>query len=229
MKKPNKQNSQQQQQQAQASQGGRPSAKDSRVAVKEAGGEPTARSAPMPVLLIGVLFALMYWGSMYIVEFGGQADARVQGPYRSFKEIDGLQPKGEFEVMMAKGALVYKNICSGCHQNDGSGSASQNAPPLAGSEWVSPKDPSRIIRIVLHGLSGPITVKGKEWGAGQMLAFKDVLTDEDIANALSYVRNSWGNKAPIVKADQVKKTRAETAEHNGYMTVPDLMKVTLKE
>jgi mono/diheme cytochrome c family protein len=90
------------------------------------------------------------------------------------------------------------------------------------------KDPARIIRIVLHGLSGPITVKGKEWGAGQMLAWKDVLNDEEIAAVLTYVRNSWNNKAPAVKADEAKKARDETKDHSGYMTVELLNQVPLK-
>ena len=89
--------------------------------------------------------------------------------------------------------------------------------------------PTRIIRIALHGLSGPISVKGKEYGAGQMLAWKDLLTDEDIASALTFVRNSWGNKAPPVKPDQVKKIREETKDWSGYMNVEELNKVVLKE
>lgn len=217
MKKQNKQNVPQQ---------SRPSGSGkTSLVVKENGGEPASSRASMPVLLIALLGALIYWGNMYVVEYGGELDARVQGPYRNFKEISELQPKGDDEILMAKGLDVYRKICSGCHQNDGNGSASQNAPPLAGSEWVLAKDPARIARIVLHGLSGPISVKGKEWGAGQMLAFKDVLSDEDIAAVLCYVRNAWGNKAPLVKADEVKKARTETADYSGYMTVPELMKV----
>ena len=100
---------------------------------------------------------------------------------------------------------------------------------MTGSEWVLAKDPARIIRIVLHGLSGPITVKGKEWGAGQMLQWKEVFTDEQIASVLTYVRNSWGNKAPAVTPEQVKKARDETKAHSGYMTVEELLKVNLKE
>lgn len=221
MKKQNKQNAPQQSRPAGS---GRTS-----TVVKENGGEPTASRAAMPVLLIALLVGLLYWGNMYVVEFGGELDARVQGPYRNFKELEGLKPKGDGDEALAKGMGVYAKICAGCHQNDGNGSASQNAPPLAGSEWVLAKDPSRIARIVLHGLSGPIKVKDKEWGAAQMLAFKDVLSDQEIADVLSYIRNTWGNKAPLVKADQVKKAREETKDHSGYMTVDDLMKVSLQE
>src|SRR5437773_1740334 len=55
--------------------------------VREAGDEPTVGRASVPVLLIALLGALVYWGSMYILEYGGEADARVHYPYTSFKEI----------------------------------------------------------------------------------------------------------------------------------------------
>lgn len=192
-----------------------------------AGTEPVASRAPVPVLLVALLVSLLYWGNMFIVENGGQLDARVHQPYRNFKEISDLQPKGEEEIIYAKGKLLYEK-CAACHQADGNGSASQNAPPLAGSEWVLAKDPARIARIVLHGLSGPIKVKDKDWGAGQMLAWKDIYSDAEIAQILTYVRNSWGNKAPLVKPDQVAKAREETKDWSGYMTVDELMKVILK-
>jgi mono/diheme cytochrome c family protein len=241
MKKPNKPQSQQ----PARSQGGKPSepsvsaaasvpsagaAKPVVVIVKEVGGEPTMKRASVPVLLIALLVAMVYWGNMYIVEHGGELDARVHSPYRSFKEIADMQPKNEEQELIAKGFRVYnKPTCVACHQNDGNGSTAQNAPPLVGSEWVLEKDPSRLIRIVLHGLSGPIKVLGKEYGAGAMVGWKDTLTDEEIAHVLTYVRNSWGNKAPAVKPDQVKKVRDETKDWSGYTTVEELLKVTLKE
>jgi mono/diheme cytochrome c family protein len=228
MKKPHKQKPSQQG----SSTGGKPAeqAKASSVAVQEAGGEPAVQRNPIPVLLVALLGALVYWGNMHIVQHGGELDARVHGPYRSFKEIGDLQPKGEEQEMIARGLRVYnKPTCAACHQNDGNGSASQNTPPLVGSEWVLAKDPNRLIRIVLHGLTGPIKVKDKEWGAVAMLGWKDTLTDQEIADVLTYVRNTWGNKAPPVKADQVKKIRDETKDQSGYVTVPDLMKVPLKE
>jgi mono/diheme cytochrome c family protein len=199
------------------------------AAAADAGLEPVASRAPIPVVLVALLAAALYWGSMYVLEYGGQADARVHSPYLSYKQIEDLLPKGEEEIQRAKGLIVYNRICSPCHQNDGGGSTSQNAPPLAGSEWVLPKDPSRVIRIVLHGLGGPIEVKGKPWGAGTMPPWKDTLSDEEIASVLAFVRNSWGNKAPLVKPDEVSKARTETASQSGAMTAPDLLKVILKE
>ena len=195
---------------------------------KPTGSEPVAGRAPVPVLLIALLVSLLYWGNMFIVENGGQLDARVHQPYHNFKEISDLQPKSEEEIIYAKGKLLYEK-CATCHQADGNGSPSQNAPPLAGSEWVVVKDPARIARIVLHGLSGPITVKGREWSAGQMLAWKDLYNDAEIAQILTYIRNSWGNKAPLVTPGQVAKAREETKDWSGYMTAEELVKVPLKD
>jgi mono/diheme cytochrome c family protein len=200
-----------------------------RPASGSADSEPSVQRNPVPPLLVLLLAGVMYWGSMYVIEFGGEADARVHYPYPSYKYIEGLVPPKGDAAAIAKGQAVYAQICMGCHQADGNGATAQNAPPLAGSEWVLAKDPARIIRIVLHGLSGPIKVKDKDWGAGQMVAWKDALDNEQIASVLTYVRNSWGNKAPVVNAEFVKTVREETKDHPGYMTVADLEKVTLKE
>jgi len=196
--------------------------------VGEVGGEPRAARVPVPVLLIALLAGLLYWGDMYIVDHGGELDARVYQPYVSFKQLEDLQPKGEEEILKEKGLKVYASTCSNCHQPDGNGGAAQFAPPLAGSEWVIAKDPARIIRIALHGLSGPIAVKGKDYGAGAMVAHS-FLSDEQIAHVLTYIRASWGNKAPAVPIDRVKEIRAETKDHSGYMSVPELEKVSLKD
>jgi mono/diheme cytochrome c family protein len=199
----------------------------SATAVKEIGGEPMAARASVPPILFALLAALLFWGDLYVVEHGGELDARVYQPYQNFKQIEDLQPKGEEQIVMAKGQQVFVN-CAACHQNDGNGSTSQNAPPLAGSEWVLANDPARIIRIVLHGLSGPISVKGKEWGAGTMPPWALNFSDEQIAHVLTYARNSWGNKAPTVTVDQVKKVRAETKDRQGPMNQEELLKVPAK-
>ena len=199
-----------------------------RQAVAEVGSEPTANRAAVPVLFIALLGAMVFFADMFIVKHGGQLDAKVYQPYKNRDEIALLNPVDPIVAQLNKGRQIYATACSGCHQNDGNGSTSVNAPPLVGSEWVLVNDPSRLIRIVLHGLSGPIEVKGKPYGLGVMLPFKDVLSDEQIALALSFVRNSWGNKAPTVEAEQVKKVRAETKDWGGNMTVEELNKVLLK-
>lgn len=199
-----------------------------RQVVPEVGGEPTASHAAVPVLFIALLGTMIFFADMFIVKHGGQLDAKVYQPYKDMDEIALLNPIDPIVEQLNKGRQIYANACSGCHQNDGGGSTSVNAPPLAGSEWVVVNDPSRLIRIVLHGLAGPIEVKGKVYGLGAMLPLKDVLSDEQIALCLSFIRNSWGNKAPAVETEQVKTVRAETKDWPGNMTVEELNKVLLK-
>jgi mono/diheme cytochrome c family protein len=81
---------------------------------------------------------------------------------------------------------------------------------------------------VLNGLSGPIEVKGATFN-GAMFAFKDMpLKDEDIANVLTYVRNTWGNKAPGVKPEQVKAIRGEVSSRALPWTSAELQKVSVE-
>ncbi|MCE2960204.1 MAG: c-type cytochrome [Akkermansiaceae bacterium] len=111
-------------------------------------------------------------------------------------------------------------ICGACHGQNGEGGPA--GPPLAGSEWVTGPI-SNLIKIQLRGLTGPIEVKGKvydQFPAGMLpMAYQ---TDEQIAGALTYVRNSFGNKASAVKPEEVKALRDEVGKPQ--LTVQDLIK-----
>jgi mono/diheme cytochrome c family protein len=200
-----------------------------RSTIKEIGSEPVANRASVPVLFIAVLGALLFWGDMYLVNNGGQLDARVYSPYRSIHELNNYQPKDASALLKAQGQKVYKLYCAACHQDDGNGNPSAFIPPLAGSDWVSPKDPHRMIRIVLNGLQGPITVNGKQYGTAAMLPWRDALKDEDVAGVLTYVRSTWGNKAPAVPVEQVKEIREATKDRGGSWTPADLLALPLKD
>jgi ubiquinol-cytochrome c reductase cytochrome b subunit len=100
------------------------------------------------------------------------------------------------------GETVFTTNCSGCHAANGQGTPSV-APPLAGNDAVT-GDPKKVITIVANGLTGKITVKGTEWN-GTMPPWKSTLTNKQIAEVVSYIRNSWGNKAsPVTEADVAK-------------------------
>ncbi len=110
-------------------------------------------------------------------------------------------------------------VCGACHGQNGEGGPI--APPLAGSEWV--KGPvSNLIRIQLRGLQGPITVAGKEYNMPAGMAALSYQTDEQIAGVLTYVRNSFGNKAPAVKPAEVAALRSEVGKPQ--ITVQELTK-----
>lgn len=123
----------------------------------------------------------------------------------------------------ARGQELYGTTCGACHQANGEGLAGQ-FPPLAGADWVLAEDTSKIIRIVLNGLTGPFEVNGVSYN-NTMVPWKDVLSDDDIAAVLTYVRNEWGNKASMVTAEQVSAARAKVQDRADAWTAEELQKV----
>lgn len=120
------------------------------------------------------------------------------------------------------GKVLYEQRCVACHQPTGAGLPGA-FPPLAGSEWVTGK-PDAMIRIVLHGLQGPISVKGANYNAAMIpYGTGAAMNDADVAAVVSYVRSSFGNKAAPVTAPQVAAARAATAKRTTPWTAPELM------
>ena len=108
------------------------------------------------------------------------------------------------------GAAIYQR-CATCHQPNGKGMAGA-FPPLAGSEWANAKDPAVPIRIVLHGLNGPITVAQKRFNSAMPpYGTNQPLDDSAVAAVLTYVRSSWGNASSAVTPAEVAAQRAATA------------------
>jgi nitrite reductase (NO-forming) len=85
-------------------------------------------------------------------------------------------------------------------------------PPLAKSDFLT-ADSARAIEIVLNGLSGPVTVNGATYNS--VMPPMSQLNDDEIANILTYVMNSWGNSGPAITAKQVEGTRARTKRTEG--------------
>ena len=104
---------------------------------------------------------------------------------------------------LARGQKVYKNVCITCHMADGGGVPNMN-PPLIKTEYVL-GDKARLAHIVLAGLAEPIEIDGNEYK--QHMPAQDYLSDQEIADVLTYVRNSFGNKASLVRAAEVKAVR----------------------
>jgi mono/diheme cytochrome c family protein len=104
------------------------------------------------------------------------------------------------------GKSVYLRVCFACHQPTGLG-LPPAFPPLAGSSIATAADPGKIIRIVLHGLQGPIEVNGTTYNS-MMPPHAAQLKDREIADALTYVRSAWGNTAAPVTVEAVAEIRA---------------------
>lgn len=103
------------------------------------------------------------------------------------------------------GKTLYDNNCLTCHQADGSGVPGMN-PPLSNVDWVT-GNKERLIRVVINGLTTPLEIDGETYH-NPMPSHKH-LTDKEVADVLSYIRSSFGNKATAVTAEEVKKIRAK--------------------
>lgn len=197
--------------------------------------EPIADHRPMPMLPIVLLGLLVWWGEMFVMEHGGDLagksgrfPANVYYPYQTFADVVQANPLDPGGAQRARGTVVFNAVCSACHQPSGMGDPGRGIPPLAGSEWVLAEGHQRITRIVLNGLIGPIDVKGQQFN-NNMLAWKDVLNNQQIADVLTYVRAEWGNKASAVTPEQVKAIRAQVTDRGDYWTTKELEAIPLKD
>ena len=105
---------------------------------------------------------------------------------------------------MKAGKAVYEQNCATCHQVNGKGVSGLN-PPLAGTDYVT-GDQARLIGIVLKGSNVGLEINGQVYS--NAMPAHAFLSDEDIANVLSYVRNSFGNQSDTVATETVAKIRA---------------------
>lgn len=114
---------------------------------------------------------------------------------------------GGLAAAIARGKVVYESTCLPCHQADGLGVPNMN-PPLSRTKWVL-GDKAKLAQIVLNGLpGGQIDIDGDTFH-NPMPAQASVLSDQQIADVLTYVRNNFGNKASVVTMAEVKAVRAK--------------------
>lgn len=122
------------------------------------------------------------------------------------------------DEQLKRGAAVYARTCIACHQPTGLG-LPPVFPPLANAPIVA-GNPELPVKFILQGLMGPITVNGMTYNS--MMPPVAGLSDADIADVLTYVRQSFGNKANAVTADQVKAIRAANAARTAPWTTAEL-------
>ena len=126
----------------------------------------------------------------------------IAAEIKSNPKIAGLTK----EVQLEKGKQIYMQNCFACHLPSGEGMANV-FPPLAKADYLM-ADRERAIRVVLKGLSGPVTVNGKTYN-NVMPPQADTLSEDQIADVLTYVTNSWGNSAAPFTVDEVRKVKGE--------------------
>ena len=184
--------------------------------------EKPDRYSRFPLVLLGVMCSAVFFGSIYLAHYSAHFDASVynenQPPSKTAAAAPVITP-----AMLGK--RVFTANCIACHQTTGLGIPGVY-PPLAGSEWAQGPE-ERVIRIVLHGLTGPVQVSGKDFN-NIMTPFGSILKDDQIAQVLTYVRQEWGNNAPAVTPEAVAKIRAETAARASQWTAPELLSLGAK-
>lgn len=172
--------------------------------------QPAGAPAPMFVMFLAMIVAVIAGSQWPMV---GDSSFETSNPFNFMAAKDPRPGAGDgaaamdpFQTAMKKGASGYA-VCGGCHQGNGMGIPGQ-FPPLAGSEWVT-GGTERLIRVVQHGLVGAITVKGQGYNTpGGMMAFGAAMSAGDLANVLTYIRNSWGNESTMITKEMVEKVRA---------------------
>ncbi len=133
-----------------------------------------------------------------------------------------------FKSQYKLGLQVFheEGSCATCHMETGQGLASIY-PPIANSPWVT-DDKERLIKLSLHGIYGDITVNGVDYltakGVPPMTAVGAMFSDGEMAAVLTYVRNSWGNEADPITAEEIKKIRAATKDRKIFYTPEELIK-----
>lgn len=191
--------------------------------------EPTTGTGGLPIVLFIVLAVALFLTLRYLDNHAGGFNAHVPRPFTSSNELVQLVPIDPAMKDFYAGKAVYdRPTCGACHQPNGMGTPG-TFPPLANSEWVLEKDPARVVRIILDGLTGPIQVSGTAYNS-QMPGWRAQLTEEEIAQVATYIRKAWGNNASAVTKEQVAAIKKETEARGGALwTVDELMKVPLKE
>ena len=163
--------------------------------------DPEEAVRPMPVAALLVAAAMVVWAVVYIL-YTEPLTLSQFGDQRTRAELSG-------PVAAAGGAVdgkaLYAAQCAACHQATGAGLPGV-FPPLDGSEWVQ-GEPRVLANILLHGITGEITVKGNKY-QGAMPAFPQ-LSDAELAGIASFIRSNWSNKAEPLQAELFAKERAD--------------------
>ena len=129
------------------------------------------------------------------------------------------------QALLEKGKVTYANLCAACHQPHGHG-LDGLAPPLVDSDWVLGK-PDVTARIVLHGLGGPVKVGNRIWDL--TMPPMGMLSDEEVAGVLTYIRREWEHNGSPVDANFVTGIRKQYADHSNSWTADELRPPTKKD
>lgn len=185
--------------------------------------EPSEGLKPVPVVVLLATLALVLFGAGYIFvsEPFGRADL---GDQRTLADLRAKPAAAAGTAATSvDGAQVYTANCVACHQASGKGLPGV-FPNLDGSDWVA-RDPRVIINILLHGITGQMTVNGAVYN-GAMPAFGH-LSDAELAAVASHVRSAWSNHLPAITPEtvaEIRKDQSRTTPFAGEAELEALLK-----
>jgi mono/diheme cytochrome c family protein len=182
--------------------------------------------SPEPHARIAAATVKHYWGPADPTK--GKAPTQIVNIVKKIEIKVPAHLTGDAAKAYSLGGQVFHREahCVTCHQANGQG-LDPAFPALVGTPWVTGSE-ERMIKIALHGIHGKIEVNGKvydpEKGVPPMTAFGSILKDEEVAAVLTYVRNSWGNKAAPVLSETVKKVREANKTRDIFWKPEELLK-----
>jgi mono/diheme cytochrome c family protein len=131
-------------------------------------------------------------------------------------------PAAAASAVAMTGELLFQQRCVSCHQPTGQGLPG-TYPPLAGSEYATAANVAVPIRVLMHGIQGPIMVKGQRFeGVMPAYGLGVEMSDDEVASVLTYVRSAWGNTASAVTPQDVAGVRATPRTQTGAVTAEEL-------
>jgi len=185
--------------------------------------DPEEGREPVPWWLWVAAVVAIFWAGWYVGRYGGTFDTRTHVALRRGDEVVTAVARTQDSTVAVNpvqaGQDIYTRRCAVCHQPNGQGMAGA-FPPLVGSELVT-GPPETVVRVILHGLQGPVVVAGQTYN-GAMPAWGNQLDDSDIAAVATYIRQWAPNAAPPVDTALVAKLRAADASRTQPWTAEEL-------
>lgn len=192
-------------------------------AVRREPRDPVEGREPSPWFFVAAVALALFWGGWYLGRYGGEFGLDTHVAFASRQPAITASADAQAAAAVSNpveaGSRVYQKNCTACHQATGKGLAGA-FPPVVGSEWVNGA-PETLLRILLHGLQGPVQVAGATYN-GAMPAWQETLKDEEIAALATYLRQWAPNAASPVDAAAVTALRTAHANRTTPWTAAEL-------
>ncbi|MBI4623266.1 MAG: cytochrome c [Verrucomicrobia bacterium] len=186
-----------------------------------------ARYKLLPLNLLFIFSGLIFFAGTYLNRYSGRFDPRIFDENAKPGLAGGTADAAQADPVAVGKKLFNNATCNTCHQATGLGMPGA-IPPLVGSDWVTGSE-ERVIRIVLHGLQGPIKVNGVDYNSamppfGRVAGSGFNWSDDKVAAVLTYIRQDWGNKGGPITTEKVAAIRAKEGDRKPW-TVAELEKL----